>query len=47
MQPENKHGDSRNITVSEFHASAMATKVAPRSIAKALKNTRRTMRKRK
>lgn len=47
MEAENKHGDARNITVSEFKAAAMATKVAPRSTAKALNNTRRTLRKRK
>jgi hypothetical protein len=46
-EAENKHGDKSNITVAEFKASAMSTKVAPGSIAKALSNTRRTIRKRK
>lgn len=47
MQPENKHGDARNITVSEFKASAFATKVAPKSYSKALTNTKRTVKARR
>jgi hypothetical protein len=43
MQPENKHGDARNITVSEFRDAALVTRVAPKSHSKALSNTRRTL----
>jgi hypothetical protein len=46
-QPENKHGDSRNITVSEFRASSTATKVAPGSHGKALRNTKKTLKMRR
>lgn len=49
MQPENKHGDDRNITVSEFKAASKSTRVAPGTTKKALGNMTKTlaMRKRK
>ena len=44
LQPENKHGDSRNITVSELKTSAHNTAVAPKHTATAMRNVRRTLR---
>jgi hypothetical protein len=43
-QPENKHGDERNITVSEFLAASYETKVAPGSAQQALRNMKRAIR---
>jgi hypothetical protein len=43
MQPENAHGDKRNILVSDFRASALKTRVAPGSEGAALRNTRKTL----
>lgn len=43
LQPENPHGDKRNILVSQLKASASDTKVAPGNVATALRNVRRTL----
>ncbi len=47
LEPENKHGDSRNILVSDLKASATKTKVAPGSVKKAMRNAKRTLKVRK
>lgn len=44
LQPENQHGDRRNITVSEVRTSAERTRVAPGNVSVALRNVRRTLR---
>jgi hypothetical protein len=44
LQPENKHGDERNITVSELKASAHDTRVSPKHTATAMRNVKRTLR---
>jgi hypothetical protein len=43
LEPENKHGDERNITVSELKTSATKTKAAPKSMPAAMRNIRRTL----
>lgn len=43
LQPENPHGDSRNILVSQLKTSATKTDVAPGSVATAMRNVRRTL----
>ena len=43
LQPENQHGDSRNITVSQLKASAHHTRVSPKSMPTAMRNVRRTL----
>lgn len=43
LQPENQHGDKRNITVSELKDSALKTRVSPKSMSVALRNVRRTL----
>ena len=43
MQPENKHGDDRNILCSEFIAAATQTPQAPGSTKQALKNVKKTL----
>lgn len=44
LQPENRHGDDRNITVSELKTSAHDTAVAPKHTATAMRNVKRTLR---
>lgn len=41
--PEAKHGDDRNITVSELRTSATKTRVSPKSMPVAMRNIRRTL----
>jgi hypothetical protein len=43
MQPENAHGDSRNIRVSDLKVASTKTDVAPGSVATAMRNVRRTL----
>ena len=43
LEPANKHGDRRNITVSELKDSALKTRVSPKSMSTALRNVRRTL----
>ena len=44
LEPENKHGDNRNITVSELKTSALKTRVAPKHMPTAIRNVKRTLR---
>jgi hypothetical protein len=41
--PENKHGESGNITASELRHAATKTRVSPGSLHAALRNARRTL----
>jgi hypothetical protein len=43
MRPEDKHGDDRNITVSELRAASTKTRVAPGSTSAAMRNVRKTL----
>ena len=43
MEPQNKHGDRRNISVSDFKDSSTKTAVAPGSVSAAMRNARQTL----
>lgn len=43
LQPENKHGQDENITISELKSSAFDTRVSPKSMPTAMRNIRRTL----